>query len=300
MPTVTALSTIAYAHYSFYDALPRLAARGFRKIEVGSFGAYCYHFNNGSPRPAELKSLLAAQSMTPIALNWSGSTGNAYDRAEIERWLAAYKKKMGDALEVGIPMMTMHFGRHIAGVDKAEARRIAADVYSELAAHAREQGMTMLLELPHLYLVHDDCESVIALLDQLAPEIGLLIDSSHFGVIDYDLEAFLERVGDRLRHVHLRDSVPQSTPAFDARYKRPALAPNPAYPYCLTLTPGLGVVDFKAFGQVLDRIGYAGDVTAEFEYFDMPLDEIEAEYDAGLDHLLACGWQLADGGTHQR
>ena len=65
--------------------------------------------------------------------------------------------------------------------------------------------------------------------------------------------------------------------------------------YNLTLTPGLGVVDFAHFGQALDQIGYQGDVTTEFEYFDMPLDQIERQYDAGLSNLQKCGWSLADG-----
>jgi len=87
--------------------------------------------------------------------------------------------------------------------------------------------------------------------------------------------------------------VPRSTAELDRKFKRPTLSPNPIYN--LTLTPGLGVVDFAVFGQALDRIGYQGDVTTEFEYFDMPLDEIERQYDAGLSHLRQSGWSLADG-----
>ena len=152
----------------------------------------------------------------------------------------------------------------------------------------------MLLELPHMHLVHHDCDSVITLLEQLDfDNVGLLIDSSHWGVVGYDLDEFLSRVAHRLRHVHLRDSVPRSTAELDRKFKRPALSPNPIYN--LTLTPGLGVVDFTHLGQALDQIGYEGDVTTEFEYFDMPLDEIERQYDAGLSHLKKCGWSMADG-----
>lgn len=294
MATVTATSSIAYARYSFFDALPRQAARGFRKIEIGSFGNYCYHFNNGSPRPSELKAMLAEYALTPIALNWSASIGRTYEAADIARWLEGYKHKIGHALEAGIPMMTMHFGRRVDGVDVTECRKMATDVYAQLAEYAAQQGMVMLLEQPHMFLVHDDCESVIQLLDDLDYDnVGLLIDSSHWGVIRYDLNAFLDRIGDRLRHIHLRDSLPVSTPELDGKFKNPSLFPVP--PYILTLTPGLGAVDFAAFGASLDRIGYNGDITAEFEYFDMPLDEIEGQYDAGLAHLKACGWELDNG-----
>jgi sugar phosphate isomerase/epimerase len=60
------------------------------------------------------------------------------------------------------------------------------------------------------------------------------------------------------------------------------------------LTPGVGTVDFRAFGAALDRAGYNGDVSIEFEYRDMTLDAIEREYDAGLRHLSEAGWELPD------
>jgi sugar phosphate isomerase/epimerase len=294
MPTVTATSTIAYAHYTLYEALPRLAACGFKRIEIGSFGSYCYHFNNGSPRPTELKAMLADYGLTPIALNWNAGIGRSYEDAAIAEWLDAYKAKIDDAQAVDIPMMTMHFGRHFAGGDLSEERKIATEVYAQLAEYASRQGMVMLLEMPHMHLVHHDCASVITLLEQLDfANVSLLIDSSHWGVISYDLDGFLNRVGHRLRHIHLRDSVPRSTVELDRKFKRPTLSPNPIYN--LTLTPGLGVVDFVHFGQALDQIGYQGDVTTEFEYFDLPLDEIERQYDAGLSHLRNSGWSLADG-----
>lgn len=294
MPTVTATSSIAYAHYSLYEALPRLAALGFKRVEIGSFHTYCQHFNNGSPRPAELKTMLADFGLQPVGLNWNAGIGRSYEEAAIAEWLDGYKAKIEDAQTVGIPMMTMHFGRHFADGDLTEERKAAVEAYARLADHASRQGMVMLLELPHMHLVHHDSNPVIALLEQLDfANVGLLIDSSHWGVIGYDLDGFLTRVGHRLRHIHLRDSVPRSTPELDRKFKRPALSPNPVYN--LTLTPGVGVVDFVHFGKALDEIGYQGDVTTEFEYFDMPLDEIERQYAAGLAHLRKCGWTLANG-----
>ncbi|MDA1017754.1 MAG: hypothetical protein O3A00_25260, partial [Planctomycetota bacterium] len=125
MATVTATSSIAYAHYTLFEALPRQAALGFRKIEIGSFGSYCYHFNNGSPRPTELRTMLADYGLTPIALNWNGGIGRACETHAIPEWLEGYKRKIADAQAVGIPMLTMHFGRHSEGGDLSEERNIA-------------------------------------------------------------------------------------------------------------------------------------------------------------------------------
>jgi hypothetical protein len=40
------------------------------RITFCAIHSYCYHFNNGSPRPAELRTMLADYGLTPIALNW--------------------------------------------------------------------------------------------------------------------------------------------------------------------------------------------------------------------------------------
>lgn len=294
MAEVTTISSIAYAHYTLYEALPRVARRGFKQVEIGSFGSYCYHFNAGSPSPPELRAMLADLDLKPVALNWSQLAGDAHDPASAAVWLDVYKRKIEDALEVGFPMMTMHFGGANDRPDQEEQRRFAADVYRRLAEHAGSRGMRMLLELPHMYLIHHDCETVFELLDELDPAVvGVLLDSSHWGVIGYDLDAYLDRLGSRLWHVHLRDATPRSTPELDRTFKRPAVIGK--YPYNLTLTPGRGSVDFARLGAALDRIGYEGDVTTEFEYFDMRLDEIERQYDAGLRHLLQCGWSLPEG-----
>ncbi|NQT93722.1 MAG: sugar phosphate isomerase/epimerase [Lentisphaerae bacterium] len=291
MARVTAMSSIAYAYYSLYDALPRIARRGYKQVEIGSFGNYCYHFNSGSPRPTELKELLTDYDLKPIALNWSHDCGRAYDPCSAREVVDGLKRKMDDALEVGIPMMAMHIGVINDRDDQAEQRKTAAEAYYRVGEYARSCDMKMILELPHLHLIHHTVESVCELLAQLdLPNVGVLLDSSHWGVIGYDLDEYLELLGDRLWHIHLRDSNPRVDMTEHHQFIRPQLRGKK--PYVLTLTPGFGTVDFARLSAALDRVGYKGDITTEFEYFDMPLDEIERQYDAGLAHIRKCGWEL--------
>ena len=63
----------------------------------------------------------------------------------------------------------------------------------------------------------------------------------------------------------------------------------------LELTPGDGEVDFRRFGEALDKAGYDADVTVEFEYRDMTLPAIEQEFNKGLTYLESVGWQLPEG-----
>ncbi len=84
-------------------------------------------------------------------------------------------------------------------------------------------------------------------------------------------------LAERLWHIHLRDSEGTDTADFKQE---------------LELTAGKGTVDFEKLAQALDRANYEGDVSLEFEYRDMRLDEIEQEFDLGLKHLTDTGWQL--------
>ncbi len=294
MAKITAMSSIAYAHYTLYEALPRIAARGFKHVEIGSFRGYCYHFNSGSPSPAELGQMLAELGLKPIVLNWAPVLNNSYRMDSIQQWMEEYKRKICEAQEAGFPMMTMAFGLPNEEGDVEEQRNICTGVYRELAEYALSCGMKMLLELPHLYLVHNECDPVHTLLENLdLPNVGILVDSSHWGLIGYDLDSYFQKLGDRLWHVHLRDSSPTPQASRDRKFVRPALFGKKNYN--LTLTPGLGTVDFERFGKALDSVGYQGNVTTEFEYFDMPLDEIERQYDLGLSHLHKNGWEFPEG-----
>jgi sugar phosphate isomerase/epimerase len=281
MARITAMSSVAYAHYTLYQALPRIAARGFDRVEIGSFPDYCFHFNAGSPTAPELKEMLARHGLTPTVLNWTPGVPLAYDPGSVEPWIEAFERKLAYAAEVGFTMMTMHFGQRNDRVDQDAQLATAAKAYDRVADLAAKHSIRTLLEVPHLYTIHWTTDASLRLLESLPNEnVGALVDSSHWGNSGYDIDEFLDRLGGRLWHVHLRDA------------KGPGTRPCRQN---LTLTPGAGVVDFARLAQALDRVGYDGEVTTEFEYFDVTLDEIERQYDLGLRHLAEVGWRMPPG-----
>ena len=280
MARVTAMSTIAYAHYTLFEALPRIAARGFKRVEIGTFNHYCFHFSFGSPTPPELVAMLIELDLAPVAYNYvpKSGVGDACDESAAAPWVEGYERKILHAAEVGIPLMTMAFGARNDRDDKDAQLAMALALYDRIGEYAAQHAVRMLLEVPHLYTIHDTVENALWLFDHLSSKnVGALVDSSHWGIIGYDMERFIDRLGDRLWHVHLRDSAgPGTYPCRET----------------LTLTPGAGKVDFAGLARALDRVDYRGDVTAEFEYFDVTLDEIERQYDMGLRHLAQSGWDL--------
>jgi sugar phosphate isomerase/epimerase len=274
------VSSLGWAHYTLYEALPRIAARGFTRVEIASFQSYCFHFNYGSPIPQELRAMLDERGLEPISLNFDAGFYKAWIPSEINRFVADWTRKIQQLGEVGIPMMTMSFGGRTNREDHQYQLHNELKAYDTVAEIGARYGVKMLLEVPHLYGNMPRTEQVLWMFERLqSSNIGALVDSSHWGIIGYDLRDFLDALGERLWQVHLRDSDGTDTADFKQQ---------------LELTPGAGSVDFRHFGQVLDSIGYHGDVTLDFEYRDLTLDAIEREFDRGLQQLEESGWELPD------
>jgi sugar phosphate isomerase/epimerase len=268
MPRVTSVSSLGWAHYTLYEALPRIAARGFQRMEIASFQSYCFHFNFGSPTPSELRKILDELGLEPICLNYDSGFYQAWIDEQVDRFVSDCTRKIEQLNAVGIPMMTLSFAQRSDRADVEHQLDNELKAFEAVAGIAQRHGVRMLLETPHLYGNLHTAERTLRMFDRLQSDnIGCLIDSSHWGIIGYDLRQFLGALGDRLWHVHLRDSAGPDTADFKQN---------------LELTPGVGTVDFRLFGQVLDQVGYRGDVTLDFEYRDMTLGGIEREYDAGL------------------
>lgn len=281
MAKVTALSSLGWANYTLYEALPQMAARGFKRIEVASFGSYCFHFNFGSPTPKELRKMLDNLGLTPVGLNYFTDFHHAWIPEEIDEFVREWTRKIEQLNEVGIPMLTMGFGDRNDRNDQQYQLGNAVKAYDRVGKLGEKYGVKMLLEVPHLYGIMPRPEQVYWVFEHLdSPNVGALADCSHWGIIGYDVDEFFSRLGNRLWHIHLRDSAGPDT--ADCKQK-------------LEMTPGDGIVDFKKFGQALDKASYKGDVSIEFEYRDMTLDAIEREYDRGLNYLAKAGWQLPPG-----
>ncbi len=281
MARVTALSSLGWAHYTLFEALPRMIDRGFKRVEVASFGTYCFHFNDGSPRPMELKTMFDDAGLTPVCLNYFTDFHPAWIPEEVDAFVEDWARKLPEVAEVGFGMMVMGVGPRNDRPDQESQLAAAVSAYDRVGEIARDCGVKMLLEVPHLYGIMPRTEQVLWVFDRLTCDnIGALVDCSHWGIIGYDVDEFFGSLGSRLWHVHLRDSAGADT----ADRKQ-----------TLELTPGCGTVDFRKFGQALDAAGYAGDVSIEFEYRSVTLPDIEHEYDVGRRHLVDCGWELPEG-----
>lgn len=288
MPEVTTCASLGFSHYTLAEAARRISTRGFRQIEITHLAFYSLHYTLAEVEATHVKAMLARDGLTATAMNfnagWLDNSGfpqlhRLDDPGQAQQFENVMDRLLADAGELGIRVLTVPILRRRPGATDREQRsemEQGARVISRLADKAAALGVRLALEAPHVRLLYYDMRRLAELLALVSSKnLGVVLDSTHWKVVGYDLDEYIALVGDRLCHVHLRDA------AVDA---------NGGAAHNLELTPGQGQVDFGLLARKLDSIGYSGQVSLEFEYRVMALDAIDAEYDAGIAHLQRCGW----------
>ena len=95
------------------------------------------------------------------------------------------------------------------------------------------------------------------------PGFGFNFDPSHFVHQFLDPAAFIEEFADRIFHVHVKDSrVQPRRPPVDPRVPPRLRRAERGWDF---VSPGHGDVDFEAVIRALNRIGYQGPLSVEWE-----------------------------------
>jgi sugar phosphate isomerase/epimerase len=93
---------------------------------------------------------------------------------------------------------------------------------------------------------------------------GFNYDPSHFGYQGVDYVAFIERFADRIYHVHMKDvwwaQTPRSSGVFGGH-----LAFGHRDRYWDFRSIGRGNIDFEEVVRALNRVGYQGPLSVEWE-----------------------------------
>lgn len=292
MARVTACSTLGFCNFPLDVAATQIAATGFTNIELCHLGVYCLHFTIGKDDPKAVRGLFDRLGLTPVAMNFSTCWSKDGQKVSPNLALADHaklvernvKRLLSDLAVIGVPLLNISVGRRTETADRRQRVEKSAAVVNRLGEFAAELGIRLTLEVPHCFDLHNNVERVAEMFSLIeSPNIGALLDSSHWTVLNYDLDALWQAVGGRLWHVHLRDARGGDTADFNQQ---------------LEFTAGRGQCDFAALALWLDRHDYQGDVSLEFEYRDplWTLPAIQAEYDFGLRCLAKSGWSLTYGG----
>ena len=315
MARVTACSTLAFSLSLLETALEHISRYGFDKVEISDQLTHSKHFSTHASRsvdPVAIRNLLERFSLTPVACNctlaafYTDQPGlerapvekqSAAETQEVKRAkqdLAFYKlhhenqaeayksrarKYIDNASAVGIPMVCLQAGRRSQIQDVSRELKAAAEVIDAMAEYARDAGIKVLLEMPHVWDLYYDADRSKEMLSYLKSDnVGVVLDSTHWHTSNYDIDDYVGFLQDRLWHIHLRDAAGEDSSAGD---------------YELEKTPGKGEVDFGLLGKTLDKYGYRGDVTLETEYKNYgDVAEVDIENTYALAHLKSVGWQI--------
>lgn len=288
MARITACSTLVYTTGNLHEAIERIAARGFSRVEIAHMGDHSIHYPPGQ-KPLEVKELLYRYGLRAIAINYFPThiVGQRMRNFKFNA-LNTYKQYaehmrgfLRQMQQVGVPLVLMIAGPRSEATDRQQYVTAVAVILTQLAEYARELGIKLALEIPHCYSICNTLQRARDIFDRIdSDNIGAVFDSTHQQVIGYTMQEYLNVLGDRICHVHLRDAAGEDTADYHQK---------------LELTPGKGEVDFRHIAKELDRFGYDGEVTLELEYQGgWSLESIEAEVDAGIAYLQKCGWELPD------
>ena len=279
MAKVSAVSTLGYADFDLQTAIKNFAQQGWPKIEIAEMHSYCHHFTVGQVDIAQTQKLFDDCNVTPIGINYYCGSPTWAPGDSSDEHIATYKQMLHGIKQLGIPIAVVTSGRRTDSPDRAYQVKRWGEIVGLLGKYAATLGIRLLLEAPHCFGLCNNLENTVEMINAInSDNVGLLLDSSHWGVLKYDLDEYIDLFGEKLWHIHLRDSAGEDTNDFQQD---------------LELTPGKGEVDFALLAKKLDQIGYDGEVSLEFEYRNgFPIENIPAEFTAGINHLKQCGWEF--------
>ncbi|SCB39095.1 myo-inosose-2 dehydratase [Rhizobium hainanense] len=129
------------------------------------------------------------------------------------------------------------------------SKRLAGDYGLQLAYHH------------HLMMVAETFDEVSRLFDKAGPEVGLLLDTGHSVGGGFDYGRLIDRFGDRIAHIHLKDV--RRAVMDDVRDRD--LSFNAGVRAGMFTVPGDGMVDFAPVGAFVRNSGYRGWLVVEAE-----------------------------------
>jgi sugar phosphate isomerase/epimerase len=146
-----------------------------------------------------------------------------------------------------------------------------ADRWNPIMDVFDEVGVKFGLEVHPTEIAYDfvTTEKTLAAIGR-RPAFGINFDPSHFAHQHLDAAAYIEEFGDRIYHVHVKDSKKR----LDGR--RSILGSHINFGDARRgwdfVSPGHGDVDFKEMFRALNRVGYNGPLSIEWEDIGMDRD----------------------------
>jgi protein FrlC len=260
-------STNAFVRYSVFEAVEKIAAAGYRGVELLADAPHLYPDSTTSRDLEKLGRILDRTGLRAVNINANTAAGYygrpfwepvfepslANPEAAERRWRIEYSKRCIDmARFLGVPNVSITSGRMVPGAEPAKGLELLRGALVELIEYAAQNGVRLGIEYEPGLLV-ERYEELRSLLDDLnSPFLGANLDLGHSHVLGEDPEIVIGGLAARIFHIHIED-------IRDGKHYH--------------LIPGRGDMDFSNIFRLLDACSYQGWVTVElYTYPDRPED----------------------------
>lgn len=113
----------------------------------------------------------------------------------------------------------------------------------------------------HLMMVAETLPEITAIFDRTGPSVGLLLDTGHAAAGGFDYTALIDRFGECIAHIHLKDM----RRAVMDRVRAEDLSFNDGVRAGMFTVPGDGCIDFAPIARFVQNSGYQGWLVVEAE-----------------------------------
>ncbi len=275
-----AFSTNAYLHYSFPEAVRRLAAIGYSGVEImadvpHAWPAYLLEEQKQAIRDALARNKLAISNVNAFMMHavndhrqkyWHPSwiePDPHYRQVRIDHT----KRALTLARELGAPSITTEPGGPVEpGSSWQAALKLFVEMIKPVAEHAEREGVLLLVEPEPGLLIEtaDQFQEFMSHID--SPAVGMNFDVGHSYCVGDDPAATIPKVANYIRHFHLED-----------------IAATRVHQH---LIPGEGAIDFTATLKAIRALGYNGWLTIElYPYAEKPDEAAGLAYRRVTEYL---------------
>lgn len=168
--------------------------------------------------------------------------------------------------------------RHLPGADVAAYAARLSDFGMRLGDM---YGLTLAYH-HHLMMVAETFDEISTIFDAAGPSVGLLLDTGHAAAAGFEYTRLIERFGDRIVHIHLKDVRPEALAAV----RSGDLSFNEGVRSGMFAVPGDGTLDFTPLARFVRETGYRGWLVAEAEQDPAIVPPLPA-VTAAFHHILA-------------
>src|SRR5262245_59592093 len=260
-----AFSTNAYLKYSFAEAVRRLAAIGYRGVEIMADAPHAWPACLLDEQKQAIRDDLARHKLAISNINafMMNAISDPRQRYWHPSWIEPdrhYRQIRIDhtcraltlARELGSPCITTEPGGPVEpGGSWSAALKLFVESLKPVVAHAEKERVLLLIE-PEPGLLIETADQFLELMKHIdSPAVGLNFDIGHFYCVGDEPAPTVRRLARFIRHVHLED-----------------IAATRVHHH---LIPGDGAIDFASTLTALRDIGYQGWVTIElYPYVEDP------------------------------